>query len=320
MKIYSSNTNGIRVDIDAHGAALTLFSPRDRNAIVRDALVAAGQGWIREFLPKRFTPYVTRAPFTYPKMPVGLASAKLRGTAQKSIPPMPQWQRIINREFMGWDPWSSKAPPERLQQQWMQRNPNEYSKRKGIIAATLRMVTRERKRLKQDLRRWAKKRVHQEIVPNLIKDEIILPLVHTGTLRDTFSRGAAARAISTSSRSRLTITIPRGDRQAARVNTQLTRVPYWEFDFIRRRFRDALKDGIAGTARRYDAIAATAARARLDKVNARHSARQSAALARQAARVAAAPARAAAREANRAAARRRRSHDRFWARQEQRYD
>jgi hypothetical protein len=254
VKIYSSNTNGMRVEIDVQGPALTLFSARDRNAVVRDAQVAAGRGWLREFLPKRFTPYVTRRPFTYRKLPVGLASAKLRGAEQKNIPPMPQWRGIINREFMGWDPWSSKAPPERLQLQWMQRNPNEYSKRKGIIATTLRIIKRERKRLKQDLRRWAKRRIREEIVPNLIKDEIILPLVHTGLLRDRFSKAAQARAVATAKRARLTITIPRGNRQAANVNAQLTRLPYWEFDFIRHQFRAALIDGIAGRFMRRSAV------------------------------------------------------------------
>jgi hypothetical protein len=244
VKIYSSNTNGMRVEIDAQGPALALFSARDRNAIVRTAQEVAGRAWIREFLPKRFTPYVTRRPFTYPKMPTGLAAVKLRTVT--TGPLAGTWQRIKAREFMGWDPWSSQAPPERLQLQWMQRNPGQYSKRYGVIARTLRMIGRERKRLRADLRRWAKKRVREEIVPNLIKDEVIVPLVREGALRDRFSKASNARATATARRARLTITIPRGDRQAARVNTQLTRLPFWEFDFIRRQFRGALVDGIAG--------------------------------------------------------------------------
>lgn len=233
MKIYSSNTNGIRVEINAQGTALRLFSARDRNATVREGLVSAGQAWLREFKPKRFTPYITRRPFTYPKLPVGLGAKKLR--TAKAGPLVGTWERIRRREFMGWDPWSDGAPPERLERWWKQRNPNEYGWQ--IFA---------RKRLRADLRRWAKKRVREEIVPNLIKDEMILPLVHEGKLRDLFSRAAAARATATTKRARLTITIPRGDRQAARVNTNLSRLPYWEFDFIRRHFRAALVAGING--------------------------------------------------------------------------
>lgn len=244
MKIYSSNTNAIRVEIDAKGPALALFSTRHRNAIVRDALVVAGRAWIREFLPKRFTPYVTRRPFTYRKLPVGLAAEKLRSAERGALPAV--WRNVVNQQFMGWDPWSSQPPPERLQLQWMQRNPNEYSKRKGIIARTLRMIGRERKRLRADLRRWAKKRIREEVVPNLIKDEIILPLVREGDLRDRFSKAAQARAISTAKRARLTITIPRGNRQAATVNKNLTRTPYWEFDYVVKQFRTALVNGFVG--------------------------------------------------------------------------
>jgi hypothetical protein len=248
--IYSSQGNGIRVEIDAQGPALKLFKTRERNALVRDAMAAAGGRWIHEpvqgqsFLDKRFTPYVTRRPFGYPKEPVGLASRKLRLAEEGPLVGM--WQRICARNFHGWDPWSAKPPPERLQEEWMRRNPGEYTKRKGIIARTLRMIGRERKRLRADVRRWAKQRVRKEIIPNLIKDELILPLVHEDKLRKGFSRGARARATSTTNRSRLIITIPRGNRQAATVNRVLTKLPYWEFNFIRKQFTIALIKGING--------------------------------------------------------------------------
>jgi hypothetical protein len=241
MKLYSSQSNGLRVEIDAQGTAMALFDRRSRNGITRAALEAAGNKWLIVWHPKRFTPYVTRQPFGYPKRPIGLATAKLR--ADDATPDLRSaWMRIKNREFFGWDPWGHQPPPRKLEEWWIDRNRSRY----GIIRRTRFRLGGVIKLARKDIRRWAKKRT-REYAGNLADDGMILPLVQSGQLRDKFSKQARAEATSTAKRSRLTIVMPRGDRQSSTVNRILTMLPYWEYDYIRRNFRAELIGGIANT-------------------------------------------------------------------------
>ncbi len=240
MIIYSSQTNAIRVELQARGPKMEfLFSTKERNSMVRRALVVAGRGWIAKFLPLRFTGYVTRAPFYYPKSPTGLGSSKLR-TAQKG-PLAASWARIKESDFFGWDPFGDQAPPRKLQEWWMARNGSRY----GWMRKTrfgLGMVVRK---VRKDIRAWAKQRV-KEYATNMIADGQILPLVREGDLRDVFSKSARAEATSTTRRSRLSVIIPRKDRVNARVGTTLSKLPYWEFDAIKADFVAALDAEISG--------------------------------------------------------------------------
>jgi hypothetical protein len=47
----------IRWQIDHYNNSLALFSPVERNAILRDGMRAAGEYWLSIFFPKRFTDY-----------------------------------------------------------------------------------------------------------------------------------------------------------------------------------------------------------------------------------------------------------------------
>ena len=100
-------------------------------------------------------------------------------------------------------------------------------------------------RLGSDMRKWAKKIiVHQ--LRKVADAGKILPLVESGDLRGKYAIKANARAIATATRSRLTVTIPRGDRQSKRVNDILSKLPQWEFDYIVRQFREGMKAHLAG--------------------------------------------------------------------------
>lgn len=50
----------IRWAIEAHGAALGLFSARERNNLVRDALESGGKFYVAVFVPMNFTDYAKR--------------------------------------------------------------------------------------------------------------------------------------------------------------------------------------------------------------------------------------------------------------------
>ncbi len=55
--IHDTGPAPIRAVLEAHGAGLALFGRRDKNEIVRKAMVDGGETWCVVFLPKRFTPY-----------------------------------------------------------------------------------------------------------------------------------------------------------------------------------------------------------------------------------------------------------------------
>jgi len=215
-----------------------LFSTAVRNRIIRNALVAGGREWISLFLPLRFTKYITRGPFLYPKAPIGLASDKLR-TAGKG-PLKAAWGRIKDRDFFGWDPFGLQPPPRKLEDWWMARNRSRY----GDIRNTRFLIGGTVRKARKDIRRWAKQRI-KEYVANMIEDDRIMPLVREGDLRDVFSKAASARATSTTKRARLKIVIPRANRVNARVGRTLSTLPYWEFDVIRRTFKSTLDAEIA---------------------------------------------------------------------------
>lgn len=55
--VFQERHGPISVTIEAHGAALALFSASERNTIKRTALVGGGVFWCNKFLGKRFSSY-----------------------------------------------------------------------------------------------------------------------------------------------------------------------------------------------------------------------------------------------------------------------
>ncbi len=49
----------IRATIEANRKAMSLFSQREQNTMIREAMRRVGDLWVRVFLPKRFTSYAT---------------------------------------------------------------------------------------------------------------------------------------------------------------------------------------------------------------------------------------------------------------------
>lgn len=223
--VYSTGPGAIRARIIASGQALSVFRKGEQNKMIRAALVHAGNKWIEKFKPLRFTKYVTRRPFNYPKRPVDLAVLKLR----KSEPPSPLafiWQRIKQRDFDGWDPWGKSPIPRSLEQKMMAQNPGLFlytlGKKRGGI---------HWRELWDHIRKWAKNRA-REYADNFTEDGQILPLVMQGKLRDEYSAKSRAVATSTAKGARLTITIPRGNRQNKWAVSLIPLLPRWEEEAI----------------------------------------------------------------------------------------
>lgn len=55
--VRGANGNEIRAELKAAGAALALFSPADRNRIIRDAMLNGADRFMAFWLPKRFEQY-----------------------------------------------------------------------------------------------------------------------------------------------------------------------------------------------------------------------------------------------------------------------
>ena len=243
-EVYATGNGAIRARINASGAALLMFRPGERNRIIREALVFAGRMWLGQFKPLRFTDYVQRKPFSYPRRPIGLATKKLREA--NSGPLFDLWQGIKLREFRGWDPWSPISIPRQLEDDFLRKNRSKYLYQVGPKKGRVHWRI-----LHQDIRQWAKKRT-REYAGNLADDGVMLPLVMEGKLRDEYSKTSRATATATAKRARLTITIPRGDRQNKWAVRILGMLPVWEFNQIVKWFDRAFSEGIAkGLASRF---------------------------------------------------------------------
>lgn len=229
----------IRAEINYQAPALSIFRVSRRNALARTAFEKAGQAWITNFLPKRFTPYVMGGPFGYGKRKPAWLAAKLRTTKSGNL--LQKWETIKRRDFDGWDPWSSQPPPASLVQKWVERNPERYKRRRGVIGFVLQLS--QSRSAMFHIRKWAKDRT-REYAANFQADGIILPLVRSGELRDTHAKQARGVATATARRVRLTMTIPRGGRQSQVVNRVLSTLPYWEHDYITKNFIDNYREAI----------------------------------------------------------------------------
>lgn len=247
-QLYSSSGNGIRLAINGSGLFEAVFKVSERNKIIKTSMTTAGEKLVTNFWAKRFTKYVTRSPFRYPKKPMKLGARKLRGVTGNQDLQSGElsriWSGIRNREFFGWDPWGNMPIPQPLINKWMKDHNGQYETAKGRT----NIRRDERLRAYADLRRWAKKRTY-EYVANLIQDEFILPLVDSGVLRKSALQNTSVKSISTQKRTRCTIATPRMGRQNQLAIRILGTLPSWEFDAFVRYLKDALGENIAAAAK-----------------------------------------------------------------------
>lgn len=240
-RIYASNTNGLRVEITLAQRHMRWLDAKSRNTLIRSAFEGAGVAWISAFLPKRFTDYVRRQPFNYPKHGAGWLAKKLRSATKGDL--YTAWQKTKARDFMGWDPFADGAigkVPGLLLDMWIRDHPGMYKYRR--LSRYIQIG--EGNKVRADIMRWAKKRSY-EIASNLSADGIMLPLVMDGTTREAALGGARSQATVTTKKARLTITIPRGHAIPQRYSDIISMLPEWEFNYIRQHFAANLKAAIS---------------------------------------------------------------------------
>lgn len=213
----------IRWAINASSGPLALLDPskRQRNSLVRNALLTGGNAWRGAFLPRRFSDYVDRSPFPYPSHRLGFFVNKLRR--------MGILNGILQRVFHGWDPWSANKPPIALMEDWKRRHPGKYK----------RSITGQYSGLIADIRANAKRMV-REIAEELWSDGKILPLVESGKLRETALAGARTTATATASRATIYIRVPFPGPRNPVVGRVIKTLPRWEVEFIARVVQRAL--------------------------------------------------------------------------------
>lgn len=219
--------------IKGQGPALDFLTDRNRNALIARAMEASGKQWGDVFLPKRFTDYVDRAPFPYPRHRDGFYVSKARRMGILA----PVFQRL----FGGWDPWSSDKPKLPLIIEWKKLNPGKYN---GYDATS---------RLFNDLRNNCKRRVTEIVLERLSE---FMPLVESGLLRKTVLSRVAYRATATSNKQTLRITMPRPTYPAQRekgkfgssptVGNVLGTLPHWEVTWFAKKLSANLASALAG--------------------------------------------------------------------------
>ncbi len=218
----------LRQQLELHEKALFLLKPAKRNQFVRGALVYAGMRWAAGYLPKRFTHYVERAPFSYPSRAPGFLVAKARrmGILKKEV---------LDLYLQGWDPWKAHTMPEGLFLSWLRRQGHEYG-----MMSRLNRWTRARKGFKK----WGKDLVRKQMA-RLAASDKMMPLVESGKMREAALRGVNPRVTATQTKATLRINIPRLDRQNWRVNRILSTFPSWERQYVAKHFGEGLAESLA---------------------------------------------------------------------------
>lgn len=226
VTISSGTVGTVRWAIQAQDAALDFLLPKNRNEVIRQSMVGAGEAWIAMFLPKRFSDYVDRAPFPYPSHRLGfyLGKAKRMGIVKG----------ICERLLMGWDPWSSSMPPATLITQWKAQHPGKYKRAFAVLSTGL----------VADLRANSKRRV-MEVIDEMWGDGKFVPLVESGRARGVATSGARASATATATRQTLRIAVPFGRALNGTVGAVVRTVPKWEVASIAKNVGRGIADRLA---------------------------------------------------------------------------
>ncbi len=223
-KIASGQGGPIRWALDAQGPALDFLKDGNRKALVYYSLKAAGFDWGKVFLPKRFTDYVERRPFPYPRHRPGFFLNKARR--------MGIVKGIIDRLSItkGWDPWSTDKPPLPLIIEWKKLNPGKYVRSSDSSGGLI-----------GDMRRNAKRGI-MEIIDEMYGDGKLIPLVESGTARKTATAGFTVRATVGGNKQRINVKIPLGHVVNVTVSNVIKTAPSWEVQWIANRFKQHMID------------------------------------------------------------------------------
>ena len=211
----------LRWALEAQEGALDFLLDKNRKEMIGHSLKAAGFAWGKVFLPQRFSHYVDRRPFPYPRHRLGffLNKAKRMGIVKTII------SRLSTTR--GWDPWSSEKPPFSLIMEWKKLNPDKYKNRGDYGASQTGLIA--------DMRQNAKRSV-MEVLDEMWGDGKFIPLVESGTARSTAMNGFKVRATVGPNKQRIEIKIPFGHPINATVGKTVRTVPEWEVKWVAKQF------------------------------------------------------------------------------------
>jgi hypothetical protein len=155
------------------------------NQVNREALTAALEDFKLKFIPIRFTKYVERAPWSYPKRHVGFNIRKSRRVDESGGKATPSFDRIKLAVCFGWDPWSNEKPPKEVVRIVKANNPGKF--RFSITGAWSGLWA--------ECRRWGKDHIKKAVNDFMGKD-FYRPFVQSGDLRKSAVLGKARTTVS----------------------------------------------------------------------------------------------------------------------------
>lgn len=221
-RLIAGRAGPIRWAIEAKGPALDLLLDKNRKELVGQSLRQACFAWGKVFLPKRFSHYVERRPFPYPRHRLGffLGKARRMGIVKAII------QRLSTTR--GWDPWKPDRPPFQLIIEWKKMHPGKYQ------------AGPNETNLICDMRKNAKRMV-MEIIEEMWEDGKFIPLVESGTARAKATMGFKIRTVVNNTKQEATIRIPFGHPTASTVGATVRTLPTWEVAWIAKRLDEQLE-------------------------------------------------------------------------------
>jgi hypothetical protein len=230
VRVASGQGGPLRWALDFQGPALDFLLEKNRKELVGFSLKAAGFDWGKVFLPKRFSHYVERHPFPYPRHRLGFYYNKARRMGIVA--------GIIKRLTVtkGWDPWSTDKPPFSLIMEWKAMNPEKYKNRGDYGASQTGLIT--------DMRANAKRSV-MEVIDEMWGDGVFVPLVEKGVARKTATSGFKVRATVGKNKQRIQIKIPFGHPTNRVVGNTVRTAPAWEVNWIAKRFTKHMVDRLS---------------------------------------------------------------------------
>lgn len=199
-------------------------SRKEANAVNRDAMIAALDEFKWKFIPLRFTGYIQRAPWSYPKRGVGFNIKKSRRVDESGGKATPSFDRIKLAVCFGWDPWSNERPPDEIIRIVKANNPGKF--RFSITGAW--------NGLWAECRRWGKDQIKKAVNDFMGKD-FYRPFVQSGDLRRTVTMNKPyATATATGIRGTLPLPFP-GPRNP-KIGPSLRTLSDWELEYIIKEF------------------------------------------------------------------------------------
>jgi hypothetical protein len=231
------------------GSAKALFSKSQWNAALKSAILNAGRNWITNRLPMRFSKYaITDLWYVANKMDrVGISLNRRRIAVIRAMMSQDGTRaRIVSEacaEWGGWDPAGKEAAPLPVFSAWLRDQRSQgasWDKDMRSARSAFRRYVLEKSRLNERIDNYAKDNADKYMGG-------VIPLVHTGQLRDYTTKHARSEAAVKNTQ--LIIRIPRpGKKYAPVVSSVLRRLGPGEVAQVQADVASFMDSFVAGSA------------------------------------------------------------------------